>query len=86
MALVNTAPVSEIAARVERMSADANPYRHLARELMGLAAYRNGDHKTAAKWFDSVYGDVQTPADIRSRAQLVLTLLAADGITPGDAQ
>lgn len=86
MAGLNTASLPEIATRVERLTAETSPYRHLARELLGLAAYRNGDLKAAAKWFDAVYGDVQTPADVRSRAQLVLTLLASDGITPGEGQ
>lgn len=82
LALVNTASLVQISVLVESLTAEGNTYRHLAREIMGLTAYRVGDHKAAALWFERIYSDMATPNDVRSRAQLALSVLAADGIVP----
>lgn len=82
MALVDSAPLAEVANRVERLSAAGNIFRHSAREVIGLSAFRNGDRTIAARWFNDLAGDPETPDGIRNRASLMLILLAADGITP----
>lgn len=83
MLMVDAGSAAEVAARVERMTVGDNPFRHTAREIMGLVAYRAGDREAAARWFNALVVDLDAPEGARNRASLVLTMLAADGISPG---
>ncbi|MEJ8573389.1 tetratricopeptide repeat protein [Microbaculum marinum] len=64
--------------RVGDLAAEGNPWRNSARELLGLAAYQDGDTDTATARFEEILGDNETPSDMRARAQLMISLLAAD--------
>ena len=81
--LVDGAPYAEVQRRLERIAtAPANPFRHTAREILGLAAYRAEERQTAARWFRDLVVDGQAPESARNRGSLALTMLAADGVTP----
>lgn len=64
--------------RVAALADDGGPWRNSARELLGLAAYQDGDLEEATRRFDEILADSDTPRDMRTRAQLMVTLLAAE--------
>jgi hypothetical protein len=64
--------------RVGDMAVEGNIWRASARELLGLAAYQAGDIEAATQRFDELLADNETPNDMRGRAQLMVSLLAAD--------
>jgi hypothetical protein len=75
--LVDTAPYSEMRARLEPLTAPDRPYRHSARELLALAAWKGGDIVAARQWTDMIINDPLTPAGTRSRAEVLGELIAA---------
>jgi len=75
--LVETAPVADLEARIGALAAVGNPWRHGAREILGLAAWRAGDLETARKYYDEIAADQEKPADLQSRAQFMLALIKA---------
>lgn len=83
--LVDTASVSEIARRMEPLITPASPFRHSAREILGLAHYRAGQRETAAKIFAEILTDPDTPPVMRERAGVLRTLLSAAASPAGQA-
>jgi hypothetical protein len=83
MLLVDTATVADLNGRLQPLAVDASPFRALAKEMMGLAAMRAGDKQAAARLFDQVQSDPDATQSMRNRAQLLLSILAGDGIEPG---
>jgi hypothetical protein len=77
--LVDTAPYSELQSRLEPLTGADRPYRHSARELLALSAWKSGDATAARKWADMIMTDPQTPAGARSRAEILSELIAANG-------
>jgi len=77
--LADTAPYDEVRARLEPLTANDRPFRHTAREILALAAWRVGDHKAATHWFDLIMTDAETPAGTRARVEMLIALSAADG-------
>ena len=77
--LVDTAPLSEMQTRLEPMTAADRPFRHTARELIALAAWRNGDAAVARRWFDLIMTDAETPTGTRGRVEMLIALADADG-------
>jgi hypothetical protein len=76
--LVDSAPASEIQKRLEPPTAPERPFRHSARELIALAAWRSGDVQTAKRWFDMILTDAETPSGTRSRIEMMMALADAD--------
>jgi hypothetical protein len=77
--LVDTAPLSEMQSRLESLTGPDRPFRHSARELIALAAWRAGDMATARRWFDMIVTDAETPTGTRSRVEMLLALVEAGG-------
>ncbi|MCC0014943.1 MAG: tetratricopeptide repeat protein [Rhodobiaceae bacterium] len=73
--MVDTATVADMKARVEALTTPDNVVRHSAREAIGLTAYRTADYAEAAKWFDAIMADRDTPQDLRNRTELMQSLL-----------
>ena len=72
--LVDTATPAELATRLEPLTATDRPFRHTARELLALGAWRAGDAAAAKRWFDVIATDVETPAGTRQRIEVLMTL------------
>jgi hypothetical protein len=72
--MVDSAPLAEITARLEPLTAANRPFRHTARELLALAAWRAGDTAAAKRWFDLIATDAETPAGTRQRMDVLLSL------------
>jgi len=77
MILVDTASEAELQGRVGDLATTGNPWRHSAREMLGLGAWRASDYAGARKYFDDINNDQDSADDLRQRAQLMLALIAA---------
>jgi hypothetical protein len=75
--LVDTAPYAEIVKRLEPLTAADRPFRHSAREILALSAWKAGDTSTARRWTDMMISDPLTPTGPRSRAEILSELIAA---------
>jgi hypothetical protein len=75
--LVDAAPYSEILQRLEAATAADRAFRHSAREILALAAWKAGDMSAARRWTEMIIGDPQTPPGPRSRAEMLSELIAA---------
>jgi hypothetical protein len=72
--LVDTAPYQELRSRLEPLTASDRPFRHTARELLALSAWRAGDAAATRHWLDLIMADRQTPPDVRRRAEMLAAL------------
>jgi hypothetical protein len=73
--LLDTAGYSEM---LQRLQSDTTPdatFRHAARELLALSAYRANDATAARKWLEMIEADGETPPSLRSRAEALQALL-----------
>lgn len=62
----------QIATSVEPLSQEASPWRHSAREILGLVALKKGDTAKAIAIFKKLADDVAAPQGVRSRATEML--------------
>lgn len=79
MLLVDTAPLAEMKRRLDPVVAPGHAFRHTARELLALSAWRNHDFTAARHYLDLIAGDNETPPGTRTRADVLSALIAADG-------
>jgi hypothetical protein len=80
--LMDAGSYSEARARLEPLSADQRPYRHLARELLALAAWRADDIPTARRWYDLIATDLLTPPSTRNRVEMLMALVGSANKSP----
>jgi hypothetical protein len=71
---VDTAPLADLAAKLEPLTAAGRPFRHSAREILALAAWRANDQAAAKRWFDLIATDAETPAGVRQRIDVLMAL------------
>jgi hypothetical protein len=76
--LVDTAPLSEMTSRLEPLAGPEGTYRHTARELLALSAWRAGDLPTARRWIDTIMSDADTPSTMRARMEVLMALVPAN--------
>jgi hypothetical protein len=63
---------------LQRLEAAAKPeatFRHTARELLALSAWRANDTTAARQWLDMIANDGETPSAMRQRAEALQALL-----------
>jgi hypothetical protein len=63
---------------LQRLEAATKPeatFRHTARELLALSAWRANDATAARQWLDLIANDGETPAAMRTRAEALQALL-----------
>jgi hypothetical protein len=73
--LLDTATYPAMLTRLEAAAAPGATFRHTARELLALSAWRVNDATAARKWLDLIAGDGETPPSLRSRADALQALL-----------
>ena len=61
--------------RLEAAAAPGATFRHTARELLALSAWRANDTAATRQWLDLIANDGQTPPSLRSRAEALQALL-----------
>ena len=79
MLVVDNASLSELQRRLDPASAPERSFRHTARDLLALSAWRNHDFAAARRYIDMIATDAETPAGTRARAEVLSALIAADG-------
>lgn len=72
---VDDAKFEEIKDRVQALNTPDDPWRHSARELLGLSAYNAGKYDTAKEYFTEILGDQNAPQNMRQRAEMMLSLI-----------
>ena len=73
--LLDTSTYPNMLARLEASAAPGATFRHTARELLALSAWRANDAAAARKWLDLIAADGETPPSLRSRAEALQAML-----------
>lgn len=79
MLLVDTASLADMRQRLDPLAEPTRSFRHIARELLALSAWRNHDLAAARRYLDMIATDAETPPGTRARAEVLSGLIAADG-------
>jgi len=79
MLLVDTASLSEMQKRLDPVAEPTRSFRHSARELLALSAWRNHDLTNARRYLDMIATDAESPIGIRARADVLSAVIAAEG-------
>ncbi|MFD2262485.1 tetratricopeptide repeat protein [Lacibacterium aquatile] len=74
---LDTEDPQALVGRLQPIIGEANPWRHLARELAALANLKAGKTDEAKKAFQALSDDLAAPAGVRSRAAELLAALGA---------
>jgi hypothetical protein len=80
--LVDAGDVAQVEQRVAGLATGDSPMRNMAREAIGLAKYKAGDLVAARESFEQVLADPLASSEARSRLQIYLTQLIAEGVAP----
>ena len=73
--LLETTTYPNMVQRLEPATAPGATFRHTARELLALSAWRANDATAARQWLDMITNDGDTPPGLRSRAEALQALL-----------
>jgi hypothetical protein len=73
--LLETASYPGMLQRLESATKPDATFRHTARELLALSAWRANDTAAARQWLDMIANDGETPSGLRSRAEALQALL-----------
>jgi hypothetical protein len=73
--LLDTATYSTMLQRLEAATKPEATFRHSARELLALSAWRANDTAATRQWLDLIANDGETPSGLRSRAEALQALL-----------
>lgn len=73
--LLDTVPYDALLQRLEPAAAAAGTYRHSARELLALSAWRANNSAAMRQWIDLITNDGETPATLRTRTEALQALL-----------
>jgi hypothetical protein len=79
MLLVDSSGLSDMSRRLDPLTEPGRSFRHSARELLALSAWRNHDTAAARRYIDMIATDAETPAGTRARVEVLSALIAADG-------
>lgn len=77
--MVDQSTFDEVKALLEPATAADRPFRHSARALLALAAWRANDAAAVRRWSDMALSDVETPVSTRGQIEILLTLSADAG-------
>ena len=76
---IDSSSYGDMRARLEPLTGPERTFRHSARELLALSAWKEGNMGAARQWTDMIITDPQTPSAARSRAEVLSELIAASG-------
>jgi hypothetical protein len=79
MLLVDTASLADMRKRLDPIAEPTRSFRHTARELLALSAWRNHDLAAAKRYLDMIATDAESPIGARARADVLSGLIAAEG-------
>lgn len=81
MILVDTAPLADMRRRLDPLAEPGRTFRHTARELLALSAWRGNDVTAARRYIDMIATDAETPPGTRARIDVLSALIVGDGKT-----
>jgi hypothetical protein len=73
--VLETSTYPNLLQRLQAAAAPGATFRHTARELLALSAWRANDMTAARQWLDQIANDGETPPSLRSRAEALQALL-----------
>jgi hypothetical protein len=73
--LLDTDSYPNMLQRLESAAKSGATFRHTAREMLALSAWRANDTTAARQWLDMIANDGETPQAMRSRAEALQALL-----------
>jgi hypothetical protein len=73
--LLETASYADMKSRLEAAAGPDATFRHTARELLALSAWRANDTAATRQWLDMIANDGGTQPSLRSRAEALQALL-----------
>ena len=73
--LLETTSYPNMKQRLEASAAPGATFRHTARALLALSAWRANDAAATRQWLDMIANDGETPPSLRSRAEALQALL-----------
>jgi hypothetical protein len=76
--LIDTATYDDVRKRVEPLTAPDRAFRHSARSLLALAAWRANDIPATKRWSDMVIADAETPSATRGLIEMLGALTAGE--------
>ncbi len=79
MLLVDTASLADMRKRLDSLTEPTRSFRHTARELLALSAWRNHDLAAAKRYLDMIATDAESPTGTRARADVLSGLISAEG-------
>lgn len=77
--LVDKVPYADISRRLEPLAQPNGSFRHSARELLALSAWRSGDMAAARRWAETALSDPDAPAGLRARIDVLKALTSENG-------
>jgi len=77
--LVDSGDIAAVQQRVGGLVTPENPMRNAARETLGLAQYKAGDINAALDTFEAILNDATASQEVRSRIQVFVAQLIAEG-------
>jgi hypothetical protein len=72
--LVDTASLDDMKQRLEPLTGAQRAFRHSAREMLALSAWRAGNMADARRWSDLIVNDAESPTGMRQRMEALLAL------------
>jgi len=76
MLLADEAPLDQLTARLQPLTADGRAFRHSARLVLALAAWRAEDIAAARRWAEAIVADPLAPQNTRGQAEMLMALTA----------
>jgi hypothetical protein len=77
--LVDSASLADMRRRLDSVAEPTRSFRHTARELLALSAWRNRDLLAARRYLDMIANDAESPVGTRARADVLSGLITAEG-------
>jgi hypothetical protein len=72
---LDSAAYADVKQRLEPLAAQGRTFRHSAREVLALSAWRAGDAVAARQWIDMIAADDATPSTLKTRVESLQALL-----------
>jgi hypothetical protein len=72
---LDKADLAEMKERLGALAEADGSWRHSARELLGLAAFKAGELGEAEQWYNRISEDPQAPASMKQRAEMMVSLI-----------
>jgi hypothetical protein len=73
--LADTLKPDELLTRLGALDVETGPWRHAAREIFGLSAWRTADYSMADRYFNAIIADPESSSAARQRATRMVQLL-----------